>query len=199
MNQEVTNLINLSVGFILTTVLGGVLVSYLQWLSWKNQNKARLKEEELKQGNEVCHSVSQLLDKRLYRMRLLSSACQGYAQRSLSKEVLEQRHQDHDEVLYEWNDKLNLNLALVGAYFGDSAREYLKSDIYKPFEKAGSELEQAYREVSQKSDAHYDFSELLKQLDQISEPVCKFDFFMMTQLRGGLVERNAPVRWQLPP
>jgi len=104
MNQEIINILNLLVGFILTTVLGGVLGSYLQQRSWNHQNKIRLKEEELRQGSEVCHSVSQLLDKRLYRMRLLSTACQRYPQGSLSKEVLEQRYQDHDEVLYEWID-----------------------------------------------------------------------------------------------
>jgi len=81
-------------------------------------------------------------------------------------------------------------LALVGAYFGDSAREYLNANIYKPFEKAESELEQAYREVHQKSDTPYNFSGLLKQLDQINKPVCQLGLFMMTRLRGGLVERR---------
>jgi len=192
MNQEIVNLFNLLVGFILTTVLGGALVSYLQGRSWDHQNKARLKEEELKRGSEVCHSVSQLLDKRFNRMRRLYDACQ----RSLSKEVIEQRHQAYDEVLDEWNDSLNLNLALVGAYFGNSARAYLISDIYEPFKKAESALERAYTEVSQKPDAHYDFSELLKQLDQIKESVYQFVRCMLTQLRGGLVERKGHNCWE---
>jgi hypothetical protein len=148
MNQETFTILNLFIGFIFTTVLGGLLGGYLQRRSWDHQNEVRLKEKELEQGSEVCHSVSQLLDKRLYRMRLLGSACEGHTQGSISKEVLEQRHHEHDEVLYEWNDKLRLNLSLVGAYFGDSAREYLNANIYEPFEKTGSELEQVYRQVT---------------------------------------------------
>ena len=144
MNQEI---INLFLGFILTTLLGGVLGSYLQQRSWNHQNEAHLKEEELKRASEVCESISQLLDKRLYRMRRLYFACQGYAQGSLSKEVLEQRLQDYDEVLYEWNDRLNQNLAQVGTYFGTLAHAYLNS-IYVYFRDTGRELEGAYRVVS---------------------------------------------------
>ncbi len=189
MDQEIVNLI---IGFVLTTVLGGALGSYLQQRSWNHQNEAHLKEEELKRANEVCESVSQLLDRRLYRMRRLYFACQGYAQGSTSQEVLEQRLQDYDKVLYEWNDRLNLNLALVGTYFGRSARAYLDANIYIRFRDVGIELERAYREVSQKSQRNYNFAELLNQLDQLNKEVYGLGVFMMTRLRGGQVGRSAP-------
>ena len=111
---------------------------------------------ELKRASEVCESISQLLDKRLYRMRRLYFACQSYTQGSLSKEILEKQLQDYDEVLYEWNDRLNLNLALIGTYFGQLAHAYLNS-IYTYFKNTGSELEDAYRAVSQNPNANYHF------------------------------------------
>lgn len=189
MNQDILNLI---IGFVLTTLLGGLLGSYLQQRSWKHQNEAHLKEEELKRASEVCESVSQLLDKRLYRMRRLYFACERYAQEgSPSKQVLDQKLQDYDAVLYEWNDRLNLNLALVGTYFGQSARVYLHDNIYESFKSVGSELEQAYREI-QKPNAQYRFPKLLKQIDQLNYYVYRLGVFMMIQLRGGHVGRSAP-------
>jgi len=41
-------LVPLVVGFVLTTVLGGVLGTYLQRRTWDHQNEARLREEELR-------------------------------------------------------------------------------------------------------------------------------------------------------
>jgi hypothetical protein len=189
MDPEIVRLI---VGFVLTTVLGGVLGSYLQQRSWKHQNEVRLKEENLKRAGAACESVSRLLDKRLYRMLRLYYVCDGYVQGSFSKEVLEQRLRDYDNVLFEWNDGLNLNLALIGTYFGKSAREYLDFNIYEGFKAAGSNLEQAYRAVSQESHANFPFDELHSQLDQLNNKVYQLGVFMMTQLREGQVGRSSP-------
>jgi hypothetical protein len=189
MDPEIVRII---VGFVLTTILGGVLGSYLQQRSWKHQNEVNLKEEELKRAGAVCESVTQLLDKRLYRMLRLYYVCDGYAQGSFPKDVLEQRLGDYDDVLFEWNDRLNVNLALIGTYFGKSAREYLDFNIYESFKAAGSNLEQAYRAVSQESDANFPFDELHSQLDQLTHKVYRLGVFMMTHLRDGQVGRSSP-------
>jgi hypothetical protein len=42
-------------------------------------------------------------------------------------------------VLYEWNDRLNLNLALMGTYLGESARDWLDLVIYENFRSVGGE------------------------------------------------------------
>jgi hypothetical protein len=55
-------LVPLVVGFVLTTVLGGLLGTYLQWRTWDHQNETRLREEELRRAGAVCQPVSGLLD-----------------------------------------------------------------------------------------------------------------------------------------
>jgi len=50
-------LVPLVVGFVLTTVLGGVLGSYLQRRSWDHQNEARLREEELRRAGRNARPV----------------------------------------------------------------------------------------------------------------------------------------------
>jgi hypothetical protein len=72
--REMSELLPIVVGFVLTTVLGGVIGTYLQRRSWDHQNEARLREDELRRADAVCQSVSGLLDKRRYRMLRLLAA-----------------------------------------------------------------------------------------------------------------------------
>jgi hypothetical protein len=49
----------------------------------------------------------------LYRMRRLFWAIQNYQLGRVTSDVLDARVADYDDVLYEWNDRLNVNLALI--------------------------------------------------------------------------------------
>ena len=115
-------LVLLVVGFLLTTVLGGALGWYFQNRSWQNQNDARLREDELRRADDVCRVLSSLLDRRLYRMLRLFHSLRADPNSTLSAAVEERTEEGLGGVLFEWNDGLNLNLALVGTYSGDSAR-----------------------------------------------------------------------------
>ncbi len=98
-------LIPLIVGFLLTTVLGGVLGMFLQQRAWKHQNEARLSEEEFRRADAIAEAISQLLDKRLYRMLRLFYALRRLGRDEGSPEIVEQRLGDYNAVLYEWNEK----------------------------------------------------------------------------------------------
>jgi hypothetical protein len=84
-------LVPLVVGFVLTTVLGGLLGSYLQRRTWDQQNEALPREEELRRADAVCQDVSRLQDKRRYRVLRLSSAVRGRARGTVSAEELAER------------------------------------------------------------------------------------------------------------
>lgn len=129
------------VAFVLTTVAGGLLGWFLQDRSWDHQNQARLREEELRRAAEVCQSMSLLLDKRLYRMQRWYDALRALDRDSASRERVDACQRDYNEVLYEWNDRLNVNLGLIGTYFGESARDWLDLEIYESFKRLGRELE----------------------------------------------------------
>jgi hypothetical protein len=190
-------LVPLVVGFVLTTVLGGLLGSYLQRRSWDHQNEARLREDELRRAGDVCQSVSGLLDKRRYRMLRLSFAVRGHAAETVSAEALTERFGDYDQVLYEWNDSLNVNLAMVGTYFGQHARDLLER-AYEIYQQVGSQLEDAYRKV-----AHGGQRAALDGLDgllgELDDTAYQLNVFMMTRLREGAVGRRAPRPLEPPP
>jgi len=63
-----SSLVPIVVGFLLTSVLGGLLGSWLQQRTWDHQRTVTLSDRELEAADSVCQDISKLLDKRLYRM-----------------------------------------------------------------------------------------------------------------------------------
>ena len=180
----------LVVGFLLTTVLGGLLGTYLQWRSWKHQNEAELREAERHRAGEVCHAISGLLDKRRYRMLRLFYAVEARTRGAVSADVLAEKHGSYDRVLYEWNDVLNVNLAMAETSFGRVAREELER-VYATYAAAGGELEDAYRVAAQGSRPG-NLAQLGGRLDGLDRVAYDFSLLMMTQLLDGAVGRRAP-------
>jgi hypothetical protein len=174
-----------------------MLGTWLQRGTWKRQNDVQLRQDELRHADSVCQQVSKLLDKRLYRMRRLYSALAsdlGLPERS---ERIQACLKEYDDVLYEWNDGLNLNLALMGAYFGAEARDWLHFQIYEQFKQAGSELEDYYLRSVRSDPAlrrrpEASLPEIRAHLDLLGNQVYQLGFFMMTQIRDGKVGRTAP-------
>jgi hypothetical protein len=184
-------LVPLVVGFMLTTVFGGALGWFFQNRTWQNQNEARLREDELRRADDVCRSLSSLLDKRLYRMLRLFHALRADTG-STRSEAVEERLRDYDVVLFEWNDALNLHLALVGTYFGDSARLWLDEGIYVGFRELGLRLEARYRALGGDASTQDDDTEIESSFAALNDEVYRFGLLMMTRLRDGAVGRNAP-------
>ncbi len=197
-----TNVVSIAVGFVLTTLVGGWWAARLQQRSWEHQNDLRLKEDELKQAATVSQEVSRLLNKRLYRMRRVHWAIAGLQSGGVSSEALDVHLGEYNNVLYEWNDRLNVNLALVGSYFGPAAREYLYF-LYERFRAVGQQLENAVRTVRSGNDV----SAALEKLDpefegwkagSLNQRVYLLGLAMMSQLREGQVGRSAPDKLTVP-
>ena len=180
----------LVVGFLLTTVLGGLVGTDLQWRSWKHQNEAQLREAERHRAGEVCHAISGLLDKRRYRMLRLFYAVEARTRGAVSADVLAEKHGSYDRVLYEWNDVLNVNLAMAETSFGRVAREELER-VYATYAAAGGELEDAYR-VAAQGPGRTNLAQLGGRLDGLDRVAYDFSLLMMTQLLDGAVGRRAP-------
>lgn len=196
-----SEVVSIAIGFVLTTLVGGWWASRLQGRSWDRQNRLQLEEEERKRAAEVCRELSALLDKRLYRMLRLSSAIAGYADGSVKPELLEARWKDYDDILYQWNDALNTNLAIIGSHFGDGARNHLER-LYEDFRRVGSELERGLRSV-RRGEAIPDFDGINGEFEgwhsgSLNSRVYLFVFTMMSQLREGLVGRAAPDKMPTP-
>ncbi|MEV0231209.1 hypothetical protein [Nonomuraea sp. NPDC050786] len=133
-------LVLLGLGFVLTTVLGGALGYLFQRRAWAHQHKTQQREREREQASKVFEEVSSLLDKRLYRMRLVFWAAKRRASGGSNDQLAEARER-YREVLLTWNDNLNRNSALTQAYFGAGARRRLE-ELYDTYAAIGRALDQ---------------------------------------------------------
>jgi hypothetical protein len=183
-------------GFVLTTVAGGWWASTLQQRSWQKQNDARLHEAELASAARVCRELVPLLDRRLYRMQRLLWATTAETSDPRFQARVETRLEEYVEVLREWNDALNTNLALVGTYFGVTARERLDG-LYEQFAGVGREIEDAVR-VARAGGEVSDLADSIGSAfdggtrGSLNDNVYTFGSLLMSQLRDGLVGRRAP-------
>lgn len=132
-------------GFLLTTVLGGMLGTYLQNRSWSHQYAIQAAAEEREKATEIFEEISRLLDRRLYRMRRLYWALEANRERPPSEQA-QKRMEEYVGILYEWNDSINRNLALIQRYFGTHRREVFDEKIGARLRDLGQKIEAVWAE-----------------------------------------------------
>ena len=164
----------LLLGFVFTTLVGGYL-SY----SWQSraaviEREAEQKRYEIKAATSIFENVSKLMDKRLYRMRRVSM---GIGNAKDSNE-LNQRWDRYRETLFEWNESLNRNLAMVQMYFGEDARLLLEKDIQLGFISYGRMLE---------SSKNNGYTERLQAADELNNKIYNFDLWLIDKIQKGEV------------
>lgn len=189
-------LIAIVVGFLLTTVLGGAWAQRLQTRSWVEQNKARLREQDLDRAGDTCASVMSLLDKRLYRMQRLLWAATAKPDGTIDAKDLEARRNEYVATLMDWNDRLNTNLSLVGSHFGDDAREDLER-LYAAFKQVGHDVEEVVLAAKKGEDTVKLATEVERHFQgrepgSLNDDVYQFGLRLMGQLRDGKVGGEAP-------
>lgn len=173
----------LILSFILTSVVGGLLGYYFQNRTWKHQNTARLQENERLTAKDVFEKISMLMDKRLYRSRLLSWSLED---ESVQDDVIEKHMAEYRQILYEWNDTLIRNLALVEAYFGNDVRQHLEGTVYESFKTIGGLLEKQYKEW--KSSKKILITPATSTgLQKLSAEVYRLNFSMIRLIQSGRV------------
>lgn len=194
--------VSVVLGFVLTTVVGGWWATRLQDRSWERQNDLRQKEDAVKRAATTADELLRLLDKRLYRMRRLYWAAEAVAAGGKPKDLLDVRLDAYNDVLYEWNDRLNANLALVGSYFGSGARSYLY-ELYEQFRSVGGHLEDAVAGVRRGDDVLAGLRVIDPQFEgwsagSLNHRVYLLGLAMMTQVREERVGQDAPEALAVP-
>ena len=172
----------LILSFLLTSVVGGLLGYYFQNRTWKRQNTAQLQENERLTAKTLFENISMLMDKRLYRSRLISWSLED---ESVQEEVIEKHMAEYRQILYEWNDTLIRNLALVEAYFGNEVRQHLEGTVYESFKKIGELIEKRYKEwkVSKKVST----PTINTERQKLAGEIYRLNFSMIRLIQSGKV------------
>lgn len=131
----------LIVGFLLTTVAGGALGFFFQGRAWAHQHRVLLEQQEQERATQVFEEVSRLLDKRIYRMKRVHWALKRELESGQRSQATEGALEDYRGILFEWNDSINRNLALIQQYFGARFRDEFDYAIGSRMVDIGKELE----------------------------------------------------------
>jgi len=196
-------LLLLVVGFVLTSVAGGALGSWFQRRAWAHQHEIQLRDEERQREAQrrdeehqralkTFEEVSQLLDRRLYRMRRLYWAAREMAAGSGDLERLAAARADYRAVLAEWNDNLNRNLALIETYFGTPTRNVMSGQIYEGFAALGRGLEEIVKIASAAGNGPVEVPRFGYRVTRVSRAVYALNLQMLRQLSDDSIGRAAP-------
>jgi hypothetical protein len=176
----------LFIGFALTTVAGGSLTYLFQTRAWNHQYERQRDDAEHEQASRACDEISTLLDKRLYRMKLLWNAA-----RAGTSGVDDALHA-YREVLVVWNDNLNRLLAVAETYFGPLVRKRLEFDLYEDYAAIGRAIEYVVRTTGRNEQPVMDVRAPRRRLQALSNRVYDLDRVMLLLLQERTVGRRAP-------
>lgn len=169
----------LILGFILTTVVGGILTQRYQENAWRHQHEMNILESERQAATDVFKEISRLMDSRLYRMRrLITGIVDGQ-----SPQIMQERWDSYREILLVWNENLNRNFALTQRYFGDEARRMLEYEIHHKFNQLGLDIEKRARQ----SKGAKSFKEFSTSADEINSLIYKFDVTLIRAIQTGKI------------
>ena len=160
----------LVLGFALTSILGGFIGAWFQQRGWDHQKAVEYSQSELSRASETFESLSRTLDRRLYRTRLV---LWDYKSQDAPANKREEHKRSYSEVLNEWNENLNRNLALTERYFGTDMRSTLELVIIPKFVRINDFLQKERR---------YD-SSIEDDATNLSYDIYAFNLGMLTRIQ----------------
>lgn len=166
------DLIKLIVGFLLTTLCGGLLGFFFQHRQACFQWERSRREKELGEAQAAFEEISRLLDRRLYRTRQLLWSF------NRKPDDREQRLADYRKIVTRWNDNINRILALLAIHFSDSFRDAIDYQIGAEFVAIGGVLEKCIR-----GELELASENLQKRLDGLAKQIYDFNLDMLRKIR----------------
>jgi len=171
----------LAVGFILTTILGGILGNYFQNKSWKHQNEIRLINAERDAATRLFDELSRMIDKRYYEMRQL-------AYKLTFKQIsdVEEQMDKYREILSTWNGSLNRNRALTRRYFGNNIENIFMDEIHREFKEIGILLENDYG-LKKRNAKLIDIELIDGKFEELEREILEFNIQIISDIQNGNV------------
>ena len=116
-------LVLLVLGFFLTTVLGTVLMNNYQEHTRIETERTTRFQAELSRATAVFEEVSRMLDRRLYRTRVVVWALKD----NKSEANIKVAREEYKKAIADWNENLNRIFSLIEYSFGAEQRTTLES------------------------------------------------------------------------
>ena len=171
-------LILLLLGFLLTGIIGQILIGRIQRKNWEHQFKMERLNHQIKEARATYEHISHLLDKRIYRSRKLSSSFRDRDNRKINDKCAN-RFKDFDDILYIWNDSLNSNITKIDIYFGEKKRKFFQDEICKDLIWVGILLRRYYFNMEDKRS----LEEIDKTINTTNEHIYQMNKDMLLEIK----------------
>jgi hypothetical protein len=176
----------LVIGFALTTAVGGFLSDRFRRENARTEFEIAAMQSDIGRSVQVFENISQLMDKRLFRMRRLHDVFNG----NIGADEYPQRFSDYRNVLIEWNDNVNRYRALYVVSFNPVARPQplpviVTDACSESFEVIARGFRAAHNELQKLIDKKEDASTEKTQglLDDLHVCIYFFDEKMLSNIR----------------
>ena len=172
---------------ILSTILisgvGAAIANYFTNKTWNHQTQVNKKKTELGNANELFESLSTDMDERLFHMGWVFP---GVKSGSVpEKKDVEEWWETYQNILVEWNGKLNRRIAKVERYFGKKMSDTFDLKIQEQFCDLGDMLNEYYYKEEQRKNFKRDpFKE---KANSLYELIRKFNLDMIRSIQKGEV------------
>jgi len=171
-------LVLLVLGFFLTTVLGTVLMN-------KYQEHARIEAErttrfqaELSRATAVFEEVSRMLDRRLYRTRVVVWTLKD----NKSEADIKAAREEYQKAMADWNENLNRIFSLIEYSFGAEQRTTLESVLTEQLRSIHTDINACF--TDRKS---CDPKKIDNKINDFNPQIYAFDAKILSFLKNGSV------------
>jgi hypothetical protein len=186
---------------ILTTFLAAFLAYIFQNRSWHHQHqlqvaeqehqlRAQFSEQERERAVLIFDEISRLMDKRLYRLHLLYWRLKSGHDGTGWPDETAERFEEYRQVLYEWNDSINRNLALVQRYFGHAMRDQLDYRVGASFASLGRTMERWWKSAN--ATPPPDQGDVATRLNRLTSLIYSFNLDMISAIQTGMIAPQIP-------
>jgi hypothetical protein len=167
---------------ILISGIGTAIGTYFTNKSWDHKEKVEMKQNELKNANELFESLSSDMDERLFNMGWVFP---GIKSESVPEKEVEEWWEIYQKILVEWNGKLNRRIAKIERYFGKKLSDIFDFKIQEKFCELNEMLDEYYREVEQRKD--FDRVKFREMAEDLYKLIRQFNLDVIRSIQKGQV------------
>jgi|SRR5215208_596218 len=121
-----SNFVLLLLGFILTTMAGGLLSYWLQKQSWRRQTRVDLYRKRYEEGSQFLDELAKLIGNRFFQLQRYLWILEELQDNDIQDDVLQAVAHEVDKTVAEWNSTFWLNRVKIRLLVGEAqAQQFL--------------------------------------------------------------------------
>jgi hypothetical protein len=115
-----SNYVLLVMGFILTTIAGALISTWLQTQTWNRQTRVDLYRKRHEEGSQFLDELGKLIGNRFFQLQRYFWAIKDMQNEDMQDDKLRAVEAEYFDTVAEWNSVLRLNRSKIRLLVGDT-------------------------------------------------------------------------------